>query len=71
MHKIYSGPAKVEYRDGEYYVVAPGSYVVCAVSGQHIPLDQLRYWSVDYQEAYATPELAHARYRERLSGKVS
>ena len=26
--------------------------MVCAVTGQHIPLDELRYWSVARQEAY-------------------
>ncbi|HKG81625.1 MAG TPA: DUF2093 domain-containing protein, partial [Beijerinckiaceae bacterium] len=28
----------------------------CAVTGEAIPLDQLRYWSVERQEAYASPE---------------
>lgn len=57
-------PATVEYLDGEYRVVAPGSYVTCAVSGMHIPLEALRYWSADLQEAYATASLALARMRE-------
>jgi hypothetical protein len=34
----------------------PGSFVRCAVTGVPIPLEELRYWSVDLQEAYATPE---------------
>ncbi len=46
--------AELEYLDGEYRVVKPGAYVVCAVTGVHIPLEALRYWSVDLQEAYAT-----------------
>jgi len=58
------GLAELEYLDGEYHVVRPGSYVVCAVSGVHIPLDALRYWSVDLQEAYATPALALNRMQE-------
>ena len=40
-------PAILEYLDGEYRVVSPGSYVVCAVTGTKIPLEALRYWSVD------------------------
>jgi len=36
-------------------VLAPGSYVTCAVTGQRIPLDELRYWSVDRQEPYVGP----------------
>ena len=47
--------ARLHYLDGEYEIVTPGGYVVCAVTGTHIPLDALRYWSVDLQEAYATP----------------
>ena len=44
--------AKVKYLDGEFQVVTHGQYVVCAITGQHIPLDELRYWSVARQEAY-------------------
>ena len=58
------GLAEVEYLDGEYHVVKPGSFVICAVTGTHIPLDALRYWSVDLQEAYASPEIATKRFRE-------
>jgi hypothetical protein len=59
------GLAELEYLDGEYRVVRPGSYVVCAVSGINIPLEALRYWNVDLQEAYATPALALQRFQER------
>jgi hypothetical protein len=30
--------------------------VRCAVTGEPIPLDQLKYWSVERQEAYASPD---------------
>ena len=46
--------AKVKYLDGDFQVVTHGQFVVCAVTGQHIPLDELRYWSVARQEAYAS-----------------
>ena len=58
------GLATLEYLDGEYRVVKPGSFVHCAVTGAVIPLDALRYWSVDLQEAYASPEIALKRLRE-------
>jgi hypothetical protein len=58
------GLADVEYLDGEYRVVKPGSFVTCAVTGSPIPLDALRYWSVDLQEAYASPEIAIRRLQE-------
>ena len=58
------GLAELEYLDGEYHVVKPGSFVVCAVTGVNIPLEALRYWSVDLQEAYATPAAALKRMQE-------
>lgn len=58
------GMAALEYLDGEYLVVRPGSFVVCAVTGVAIPLEALRYWSVDLQEAYATPAAALKRFQE-------
>ena len=59
------GPAELEFLDGEYAVVKAGSYVACAVGGVHIPLEALRYWSVDLQEAYATPEISTRRMQEK------
>src|SRR5262249_55522807 len=50
------GEADVKYLDGDFRVVRPGTFVRCAVTGVSIPLEELRYWSVDLQEAYATPE---------------
>jgi hypothetical protein len=58
------GMAELEYLDGEYRVVKAGSFVVCAVTGVNIPLEALRYWSVDQQEAYATPAAALQRLQE-------
>ena len=55
------GEAVVEYLDGNLRLVRPGSYVRCAVSGQTIPLDQLKYWSVQRQEAYISPEAVLTR----------
>ena len=45
--------ALLHYGDGEYAVLKPGRYVLCAVSAQRVPLDQLKYWNVERQEAYA------------------
>jgi hypothetical protein len=58
------GLAELEYLDGEYRVLRPGSFVICAVTGVQIPVDALRYWSVDLQEAYASPDVALQRFRE-------
>lgn len=57
--------AQVRYLDGDFRVLRPGGFVRCAVTGAPIPLDELRYWSVDLQEAYATPEAVLARLDRR------
>ena len=48
--------AKLHYLPGTYRVLVPGDHVVCAVTRQPIPLADLRYWSVERQEAYSSPE---------------
>jgi len=48
--------ARVHYMAGTFRVLSPGDYVTCAATGRSIPLDELKYWSVARQEAYATPE---------------
>jgi hypothetical protein len=50
------GEAVVEYLDGDLRVVRPGAFVRCAVTNAAIPMEELRYWSVDLQEAYASRE---------------
>lgn len=49
-------PARLHYLAGTFKVLSPGDHVLCAVTGQRIPLDELRYWSVERQEAYASAE---------------
>ena len=53
--------AKLHYGDGDYAVLRPGRYVLCAVSGAKIPLEKLRYWNPARQEAYAGPAEALTR----------
>lgn len=48
-----SREAKLRYLDGDYQILTSGSHVICAMTGAQIPLDELRYWSVARQEAYA------------------
>ena len=44
--------AKLRYLDADFQVLREGDYVRCAVTGDPIKIDNLRYWSVDRQEAY-------------------
>ena len=69
--KIFGGrrEAKVRYKDGDFLVMAPGDFVRCAVTGQPIDLPELRYWSVPYQEAYASAEISLKRTLDRKAGQ--
>ena len=55
--------AKLHYGPNGFRVLRTGQHVVCALSGQAIPLEELRYWSVHHQEAYASAELATQRLK--------
>ena len=66
-----AGEAEVRYLDGDFRVIRPGAFVRCAVTAVPIPLEELRYWSVDLQEAYASPEAVLARlHPDRLPAKT-
>lgn len=52
------GEAIVKFLDAEFSVVKPGRFVHCAVTKVKIPLEALKYWNVDKQEAYASAEAA-------------
>ncbi len=64
MERGARGPAVLQYLDGEFRIVTTGAYVICAVTGAHIPLEDLRYWNVDLQEAYVNAEAANKRFRD-------
>ncbi|HEY0112542.1 MAG TPA: DUF2093 domain-containing protein [Allosphingosinicella sp.] len=50
--------ARLHYMPGTFRILTPGDHVRCAATGQPIALDELRYWSVARQEAYASAELS-------------
>ena len=59
-------PAKLYFGPNDFRVVRAGRFVPCAVTGEPIPLEALRYWSAERQEAYASCEIA----TRRLTGEV-
>jgi hypothetical protein len=61
------GLAVLHYGDGEYAVLSPGRFVLCAVTGQKVSLEALRYWSPELQEAYAGPTEALKRWQEKTA----
>ena len=56
-----AGEAEVKFLDGDFRIVRPGAFVRCAVTGVPIPLEELKYWSVESQEAHASPEAVMRR----------
>ena len=50
--------AKIKYLPNNFQVIEEGDYVICAVSGKNINLEELNYWNVDLQEAYYSYEEA-------------
>ena len=53
--------ATLLYGPNGFRVIKPGHYVLCAVTGEPVPIEELRYWSAERQEAYASPEIATRR----------
>jgi hypothetical protein len=58
------GEARLRFLDGDFQVITPGGFVRCAVTGTTIPLDELKYWSVARQEAYADANAALKRFQD-------
>ena len=59
-------PATLQYQANGFRVLSAGGFVLCAVSGERVPLEALRYWSAARQEPYASPAIA----TQRLLGLV-
>jgi hypothetical protein len=59
--------ATLHYGPNGFRVLRSGDHVVCAVSAVQIPLEELRYWSVENQEPYANATVA----AQRLAGTDS
>ena len=56
-----AGEAEVKFLDGDFRIVRPGAFVRCAVTAVPIPLEELKYWSVELQEPYASPDVVLKR----------
>ncbi len=44
--------AKLKYSPNNFSIIEHGDYVICAVSGKKILLENLNYWNVKEQEPY-------------------
>ena len=56
--------AKLKFNANNFEIIEEGDYVVCAVSGKNIMLNQLTYWNVELQEAYFSAKEAQQRHEE-------
>tara|TARA_Y100001958_G_C21126209_1_gene468877 strand:- start:429 stop:620 length:192 start_codon:yes stop_codon:yes gene_type:complete len=55
--------AKLIFKHNSFDVVENGDYVLCAISGKEIKLQELNYWNVELQEAYYSAEEANERFK--------
>ena len=60
--------AKLQYKHNSFDIIEEGNFVVCAISGKEIPLENLNYWNVELQEAYFSPKEVKIRF-EKLKSK--
>ena len=56
--------ATLKYKANTFDLIEEGDHVICAVSKKNIPLEKLKYWNVELQEAYYSPLEAKIRYVE-------
>jgi hypothetical protein len=62
--------ARLHYLAGTFRILGAGDRVRCAETNVMIPLELLRYWSVERQEAYADADASLAAER-RAAGSGS
>ncbi len=55
--------AKLIFKHNYFEIVEEGDYVLCAISGKEINLNNLSYWNVNLQEAYYSPLEANERFK--------
>ena len=60
--------AKIKYFPNNFQIIKTGDYVLCAVSGKKIDIQNLTYWNVELQEAYFSYKEAFQK-REELTKK--
>ena len=56
--------AKLQYKHNSFDIIEEGNFVVCAISGKEILLENLNYWNVEKQEAYFSPLEVKESYKK-------
>ena len=57
--------AKIKYLPNNFQIIEAGDYVIYAVSGKQINIENLNYWNVELQEAYFSYKEAFQK-REKI-----
>ena len=57
--------AKIKYLPNNFQIIEAGDYVICAVSGKQINIENLNYWNLELQEAYFSYKEAFQK-REKI-----
>ena len=56
--------AEIVLDHGRFYFTKNGDHVLCSITKEIIPIEELKYWNVDNQEVYASPKIALQRYKD-------
>tara|TARA_B100001121_G_scaffold136480_1_gene119573 strand:- start:1263 stop:1490 length:228 start_codon:yes stop_codon:yes gene_type:complete len=54
--------AKVIFKHNSFDIIENGDFVLCAISGKKINIQELTYWNVELQEAYFSSVEANQRF---------
>ncbi|MEP1231114.1 MAG: DUF2093 domain-containing protein [Litorimonas sp.] len=66
----HQGEAKIHFGASDFTIMEMGAYILCATTGEQIPLDRLRYWSEDRQEAYKDAAASLVAYQKDIAKKA-
>jgi len=64
VNTLFQGEAKIHYGASDFTIMETGAFVKCAVTGDPIPLEKLRYWNADRQEAYKDAAASLAAWKK-------
>ena len=64
MSTMFNGEAKLHYGDSDFTIMETGSFVKCAVTGEPIQIQHLKYWSPERQEAYKDANASLAAWKQ-------
>ena len=50
--------ARLKYLDADFQILREGDFVRCAITGEPIQIDNLRYWNVERQLPFGSAAIA-------------